>query len=124
MTGVLIFGHTRVDQNLLVADISGEVILGMDFLAEKECRLDLPKCVLHLQHEMGCWDEKENNAHSLVMCKDHVELSPYQSTVIQGKIPWAGNITECRKWGVIDPCRILVLVASTVVSSSLDFVPV
>lgn len=128
INGQLIFGHCPVNQDIIVAEIPGDVlILGMDFLVENNCQLDLPNGILRLKgEELKCWDEDENHARFRVVCRERVDLFPHQSMIIPGKMKRTGNITE---WGVIDPNRELsescgVLVAPIVISSAEDDIPV
>ncbi len=127
VTGEFQFGLARVEQELIVADIEGEVILGMDFLMLHECQLDLSKGTLQLhEEEVRCWDENEDNAHFRVVSRDQVSLPPHSSAIVIGRIKRIGAITP---WGIIEPNRKLmeksdVMVGRTVVSATVRDVPV
>ena len=124
---VMVFGHTQIRQELLVAETDVEVLLGMDFLQDHSCHLDLPRGILHLGDErLSCWNEDVDRAHFRVICQERVTLQPQASAAVAGKLQRTGNITQ---WGVIEPCPKLIgssglLVGRTLVSAQEDVVPV
>ena len=124
---VMVFGHTQIHQELLVAETDVEVLLGMDFLQDHSCHLDLPRRILHLGDErLSCWNEDVDHAHFLVICQERITLQPQASGAVAGKIRRTGNITQ---WGVIEPCPKLIessglLFRQTLVSAHEDVVPV
>ena len=53
-------GPLKVSHLVVVADISQEAILGMDFLSEHECKIDLPRSLLSVNGiEVNMWRENE-----------------------------------------------------------------
>ena len=87
MNGVMVFGHTQIHQELLVAETDVEVLLGMNFLQDHSCHLDLPRGILNLGEErLSCWNEDVDHAHFRVICQERVTLQPQASAVVAGKI--------------------------------------
>jgi hypothetical protein len=63
MDAPLTFGRVKVQQNLLVADVGGEVLLGMDFLMGHQCSLDLYDGSIRLgPDELQCWELEGGHA--------------------------------------------------------------
>lgn len=124
---LMVFGHVQIHQSLLVAEVEGDVLLGMDFLTTHKCHLDIPRGTLKVGEELlSCWDENEENAHFRVVSRARVELAPHQSTIVAGKIRRTGRVTEC---GIIESNLKLsekegVIVGRTLVSTLTDDVPV
>ena len=123
----LVFGHVKVWQSLLVADIDGEVLLGMDFLMNHQCSLDLKRGLVRVgKEELRCWDQNEDRAHFRVTTEAQVELQPHESRTIVARVQRTGEVTQ---WGLIEPSVQLsdnpkVMVGRTLVSTAQDGVPV
>lgn len=125
--GVLTFGHTKVSQELMVVETDAEVILGMNFLIEQCCRLDLPKGILYLKSEkLNCWDDDPDHAHFRVINAKEVKIPPHTVAVVAGKLERIGEVTE---WGIIEPNPDIVqtsgvLTGRTVITTKQNQVPV
>ena len=89
------FGKTNVSQTVLVADIPTEVLLGMDFLKENKCELDLARNIMHLKNEkIDCWDENEENANFRIISSADFLLEPHETRNIIAQVLTTGNITK------------------------------
>ncbi len=127
MEAPLVFEHVRVWQGLVVAEIDGEVILGMDFLQRQQCSLDIVKGVVRVgKEELRCWDQNADNARFRVVTETEVELKPHETRTVIARVQRTGEMTP---WAVIEPRVQLsdnpkLMVGRTLVSTSRDEVPV
>ncbi len=95
MAAPLTFGRVKVQQTLLVADIDGDVLLGMDFLREQSCFLNLKNGVVRVQEEESrCWDLAAIYAHNCTAAMGKAELKLPMDQTDVAEWPHVGTGTQ------------------------------
>lgn len=119
-------GNCHSVLEVVIADLTVDGILGLDFLKNNRCTIDLEKGVL-------VWDQQKIPIvlHGLlgvyrVVAKDSISIAPRSEVVCPGRV--LDHIPNCSETGLVEPCEELLgkdkaLVAKTLIQDS-EIVPV
>ena len=85
-------GPLRVSHNIVVADIHDDAILGIDFLMQHDCKLDLPSQQLSIQGTtVNMWKEDEDPGCCRVSVKENTTIPAKHEKIILGQVHRRGN---------------------------------
>ena len=85
-------GPLRVSHNIVVADIHDDAILGIDFLMQHDCKLDLPSQQLSIQGTtVNMWKEDEDPGCCRVSVKENTTIPAKHEKIILGRVHRRGN---------------------------------
>ena len=86
-------GPMKVEHPVIIADIKQQAILGMDFMAKQECKLDLHHLVMKVQgKEVAMWNEDKSNPQCCRISVPYDMVIPaLHEKVISGRVIRKGN---------------------------------
>ena len=78
-------GPVKTSQNVIVAEIKSQAILGMDFLTAQKCSLDLNKSCIKIENtQIPVWNEFSTKPnHCSLTVADHVTVPGNHEQLIQ-----------------------------------------
>ena len=124
----LTLGSYQTTHETLVADIVDECILGLDYLQQHSCQVDLGEGILHVAGEEVPLHRPQIPRPVCQQCnaKNSVTIPSLSETIVPGQVH--GDLSSCR-WVLLEPGTISlshtgVLVGKTLLDMQRDEVPV
>ena len=99
----LTVGTFQAKQRMWVANIADECILGLDFLQQHNCQVDLKKGVLHIGNEEVPLQQSQATETACCRCytATPVTIPPNSEMVVRAKVE--GEWRKCSKWAMLQP---------------------
>ena len=100
-------GNREILQSFYVADISESCILGLDFLQQQHCQLNITDGLLSMGNVqvplLHPWTESLDLPCYRVIALEEVNTQPHTKTVIPAKVV---NYTGENRWGITEPADV------------------
>ena len=103
-------------------------ILGLDFMEDHECSIDLGKGILKMNKNSNKLFRKGDTRCSRIQIEENISIPPRKEMIVPGKFQMS-DWSDHRKIGLVEPTQMLtsktgVLVARVVVSTDKSTIPV
>ena len=125
----LTVGTFETQQDMWVAEIAVECILGLDFLQCNDCQVNMKEGVLHIGNEEVQLQQPQVSEPTCCRCcaSATITLPPYSESIVQAKVE--GDWTTTGKWVMLQAdkstlARNGVLVGKTLVDLQKQAIPV
>ena len=100
-------GNREILQSFYVADISESCILGLDFLQQQHCQLNITDGLLSMGNVqvplLHPWTDSLDMPCYRVIALEEVNIQPHTEAVIPAKVV---NYTSKNRWGIIEPADV------------------
>ena len=81
--------QTHCSMEVIVADIENEAILGLDFLREMNCKIDVAKCTLMIQGQTMKLDSVSYVGCSRIIVSETVHVPPRSEKIIKATMVYS-----------------------------------
>ena len=87
----IMLGPLKVSHEVIVAELQPDAILGMDFLSQHECKVDIPAQRLIINSLVNLWQERNVPHCCKVALKEPVIIPPESEMLILGVVQRRGS---------------------------------